>query len=97
MDEDQAVQAVLRVFPGAQVVDDPVCQQLIEAVEKGHEGILEHSVKGARMPTTYHALAPCDVCGEVSMVGITRDRIKGRGQWPSCRMTPKCEGRHAPQ
>ena len=44
---------------------------------------------------TRHALGICDVCGEPSMVAVSRGRLAS-GKWPACRMTPDCEGRHVP-
>jgi hypothetical protein len=51
---------------------------------------------GPSAPTTCHLLAPCTVCGEPRMVGVTTKRLGGTAPWPSCSMTPGCEGRHVP-
>ncbi len=43
-----------------------------------------------------HALAPCNVCAEVTMTAALTPTGKARGpaQWPRCRITPGCAGRH---
>ena len=78
-------------------------RDLLLAVAIGRAGRMEHTKRRQRIPTTRHALVPCDVCGEVSMVGITKERLKGGSPWPRCRLSPgvltpnhatACRGRH---
>ena len=50
---------------------------------------------------TGHAFAACTHCGQLSMTRATAERAreiatKPSTQWPACRMTPGCEGRHVP-
>lgn len=79
------VPAPLRYVLGAHL-------DLLRAVAIGRTGSPH-----ARLETgsTRHALGICSVCGEPSMVAVTRGRLHGGG-WPACRMTPRCQGRHAP-
>lgn len=42
---------------------------------------------------TGHIFAACDHCGRASMTRAKRDKNR---QWPRCRMTPGCPGRHRP-
>jgi hypothetical protein len=78
-------------------------RDLLYAVALGRAGVHEHTKRRVRIPTTRHALVPCDTCAEPSMVGITKERLKGRSPWPRCRMHPggltpnhptACSGRH---
>jgi hypothetical protein len=75
----------------------PGHRELLRAIAAGRSGTPRAG--------TFHALAPCIVCGEPSMVGVNRDRLAGRAVWPRCRMTPNCVhpdgsrtivGRHIP-
>jgi hypothetical protein len=81
----------------AEVKIVPGHRELLRAIALGRSGTPRTGL--------FHALAPCTLCGEPSMVGVNRERLAGRAVWPRSRMTPKCErsdrsqtivGRHVP-
>src|SRR4051812_14574090 len=60
--------------------------------------LLIAAIKGRR---TGHAFAKCDECGRIAMVRASWKRFdeianKPATDWPRCRMTPGCFGRHVP-
>jgi hypothetical protein len=61
---------------------------------RAHRELLAHVALGRR---TGHALAPCSSCTEASMVAVSTSDGKARKTWPTCRMTPGCDGRHEPR
>lgn len=62
----------------------PAMLELVGETLKEHRELL-YLVALGRADKPYHALCPCSVCGEVSMVALTADRLAGRAKWPECR------------
>jgi len=76
----------------------------IREAGRAHRAWLVHVVLGRASGIV---LAPCDVCGELTMTPayVTRARLRGESgptgkvehPWPRCRITPRCKGRHRPR
>lgn len=75
----------------ALVLDDPegAVDDALDAAIRDNRALVVAQLVGRG---TGHALGPCSVCGELSMVATKR---KGE-RYPRCRMTPRCQGRHIP-
>lgn len=79
------VDGKLRLEGRASIANDP---DIASAIRR-HRVLLFAQVLGRR---TGHTVGFCTVCGRPSMTHYAPP-----GKYPSCRMTPRCQGRHEPR
>lgn len=90
LDELARLGATLTVVEGRLLVDGPagaVTDDLANHI-RANRALVFAAVLGRR---SGHVLAPCTICRQVSAVHIDSDT------WPTCRLTPGCNGRHEPR
>lgn len=87
----------LDVWPGQRLVTDAptgtITEDLAQSI-RTHRDMLVAIMVGR---STGHAPGVCTACGEISLVSIRTSADKTRVTWPTCRLTPRCTGRHIPR
>lgn len=79
----------LRLSGPARLTSDPA----VNAAIREHRDLLVHVVLAR---ATGHVPAPCTRCGELTLTAAYTTKGSPRTDWPRCRFTPGCNGRHEP-